>query len=236
MTGYQWLDVLIALAGALLLTSLVLITVSSLVLMAVIASRRHKGKMARMDDAYRRFSSGAASAGRNRRRRLRVVLPLLVILNLASLGILLSRAGELAVESSSTQSATPGALSSTARPSTASDRGSTGTSTRTPVVSDNPSSRSAEERTIQLEDLALSARPFQAVRIHGTYHGVAETFLRVERWEAGKWLAFPLPAKTDQSGQFTTYVEFAQPGRYRLRVLDTNTGVTSKIFVLVING
>jgi hypothetical protein len=58
----------------------------------------------------------------------------------------------------------------------------------------------------------------------------------VQRWEGGKWLSFPLPTKTDKSGQFTAYVEFGQPGRYRLRVLDPDPGVTSKTFVLVITG
>jgi hypothetical protein len=93
-----------------------------------------------------------------------------------------------------------------------------------------------EEPTIQLENLADSARPFQTVRIEGTYRGGPDTFLRVQRWEGGKWLAFPLPAKTDRWGQFTTFVEFGQPGRYRLRVLDPDSGVTSKTFVLVIAG
>ena len=85
-----------------------------------------------------------------------------------------------------------------------------------------------------MEDLADSARPFQTVRIQGAYHGGANTFLRVQRWEGGKWLAFPLPTKTDHSGRFTTHVEFGQPGRYQLRVLDPDSGVTSKPFVLVI--
>ena len=57
----------------------------------------------------------------------------------------------------------------------------------------------------------------------------ADTFLRVQRWEGGKWLAFPLPTKTDQSGQFTAYVEFGQPGRYQLRILDPGSGVTSNL-------
>ena len=87
-----------------------------------------------------------------------------------------------------------------------------------------------------MEDLADSAKPFQTVRIQGTYRGGADTFLRVQRWEGGKWLDFPLPTKTDQSGQFTAYVELGQPGRYRLRVLDPDSGVTSKPFVLVIKG
>jgi hypothetical protein len=58
----------------------------------------------------------------------------------------------------------------------------------------------------------------------------------VERWEDGKWLAFPVPTKTDQSGKFTAYVEFGQPGRYQLRVVHLGSGMTSKPFVLVING
>jgi hypothetical protein len=115
----------------------------------------------------------------------------------------------------------------------------TATATVTEPTSE-PSNESAdtggEEAAIQLEDLADTAKPFQTVRIHGTYHRGANTFLRVQRWEAGKWLAFPLPTKTDQSGRFTTHVEFDQRGRYQLRVLDPNSGVTSKPFVLVIKG
>jgi hypothetical protein len=119
-----------------------------------------------------------------------------------------------------TQSATPGGVSSTAGQSPASD----------------PRSGSAAEGAIQLEGVADSARPFQPVRIQGSYRGGADAFVQVERWEGGKWLAFPLPTKTDQSGQFTAYVEFGQPGRYQLRVLDPESGVTSEPFAVVIEG
>ena len=87
-----------------------------------------------------------------------------------------------------------------------------------------------------MEDLPNTARPFETVRIQGTYHGGADTFLQVQRSEGGKWLDFPVPTKTDQSGRFTAYVEFGQPGRYRLRLLDPGSGVTSKPFVIVIKG
>jgi hypothetical protein len=117
------------------------------------------------------------------------------------------------------------------------------TATATMPVSKPPSERSEEptetgsgESTIQLEDLSDSASPFEAVRIQGTYHGGADTFLRVQRWEGGKWLDFPLPTKTDQSGRFTTQAEFGQPGSYRLRVLDPDSDVTSETFVVVIKG
>jgi hypothetical protein len=90
--------------------------------------------------------------------------------------------------------------------------------------------------TIQLENSASAAKPFQTVRIQGTYRGGEDTTLRVQRLEGGQWLAFPLPAKTDQSGQFTAYVEFGQPGLYQLRVLDPDSDLTSKPSVLMIEG
>ena len=93
-----------------------------------------------------------------------------------------------------------------------------------------------EEPTIQLADLPGSASPFETVRIQGTYPGEGDTFLRVQRLEGGKWLDFPLPTKTDSSGKFTAFIELGQPGRYRLRVLDPDSSVASKTFVLVIMG
>jgi len=87
---------------------------------------------------------------------------------------------------------------------------------------------------IQLENPADAAKPFQTVEIQGTYRGGADTSLRVQRWEGGQWLDFPLPAVTDQAGQFTAYVELGQPGRYRLRLLDPDAGVTSTPSELVI--
>jgi hypothetical protein len=210
MTGYQRLEVLIGIPIALLVTCLLLI--------AALAIRRPK--MLQLDAAYRRFSPSGALPGRNRKLRLTLlVLVILTILNVVWLGLLLARArDEPAAESTSTQSATPGGVWSSAGPSQASD----------------PRNDSAEEKIIQVVDVADSTRTFQPVRIQGMYRGGANTFLRVQRWEKGRWLDFPIPTKTDHSGQFTTYVELGQPGPYRLRVLDPNSGVTSKAFVLVI--
>jgi hypothetical protein len=214
MAGHQGLDVLIGIAVALLLTWLILI--------AALAIRRPKSKEVQLEAAYRQFSSGGVLPSRNRRLRLTLlVLAVLVILNVAWLGLLLSRASdERAEQSSSPPSATSAGVSSSTAPSSASD----------------PGSGSAEQRTIQLVDLADSAKPFQTVPIQGTYHGGGDTLLRVQRWESGKWLDFPLPTKTDEAGRFTAYVELGQPGRYTLRVLDPDSGVTSKILVLVIKG
>lgn len=86
--------------------------------------------------------------------------------------------------------------------------------------------------TIQLEPSTRSAEPFQAVRIEGRHDAPAGTFLRVERWERGSWRAFPLPTRTDATGSFTAHVEFGQPGRYRVRVVDPASGATSEPFQL----
>jgi serine/threonine protein kinase len=101
---------------------------------------------------------------------------------------------------------------------------------------DNGDVGSAEQETIQLENSADSAKPFQTVRIQGTYRGGGDTALRVEREEGGQWLAFPLPTKTDQSGEFTAYVEVGQPGLYQVRVVDPDSNLTSEPSVLVIEG
>jgi hypothetical protein len=213
MTGYPWLA-LIGIAIALLFTWLLLID--------AVARRRPQGKMLELEAAYRRFSPSGAPPGRNRRRRLALlVLAVLVILNVAWLGLLLSRGpSERAVETTPTRSATPGGGSSTASPPAAAE----------------PRSGPAEREAIQVEDLPDSAKPFETVRIQGTYRGGPDTFLRVQRWEGGKWVAFPLPTKTDQSGQFTAHVELGQPGRYQLRLLDPSSSVMSKTFILVIEG
>ena len=108
------------------------------------------------------------------------------------------------------------------------------TSSTTPSTGDNTGSSPATNGTIQVEDPPKSAQPFQTVRIQGTYRGGAGTLLRVQSWEEGSWLTFPLSTKTDQSGHFTAYVELGEPGRYQLRMVDTESGVLSEPFVLVI--
>jgi hypothetical protein len=95
---------------------------------------------------------------------------------------------------------------------------------------------SAQQKAVQVANLPRSAEPFQPVRLQGTYRGGADTFVRVQLWQAGKWVNFPLATKTDQSGRFTAYVEPGPPGRYLLRVVDADSGATSQPFVLVIKG
>jgi pyruvate/2-oxoglutarate dehydrogenase complex dihydrolipoamide acyltransferase (E2) component len=159
-------------------------------------------------------------AGKGRLRSLALVASALAALLIGALFFGASRDGNVTAQSVPTVTAT--ATATVSKP--------------TSEPSDETADSGGEEPTIQLEDLADSAKPFEAVRIQGAYRGGTGTFLRVQRWDRGKWLDFPVPTKTDQAGQFITQAEFGQPGRYRLRVVDPDSGVTSKPFVVVIKG
>jgi hypothetical protein len=123
--------------------------------------------------------------------------------------------------------------SGSADPSRASDPTPSASAT-TPGAGNSTAAGSGEGETIQVVTPAGSGKPFEAVRIRGTYRGGPDTVLRVQRWEGGMWLDFPVPTKSDRSGRFTAYVELGLPGRYWLRVLDPDSGAQSKPFQLVI--
>jgi hypothetical protein len=113
---------------------------------------------------------------------------------------------------------------------------STPTPTPTPDASVKPTTD--EVPTIRVHgDFPIHARPFQTVAIRGTYHGGPNTFVHAERREgAGRWLAFPLTAKTDRMGRFITHVELSGAGHHWVRVVDPKTRVVSKGFVVVVEG
>jgi serine/threonine protein kinase len=167
--------------------------------------------------------------GRRREGALAVAAALVTVIASATAWMINETAASVAPPAIVT-SATPGGLTSSSASSPASDPRPTSTTTS------GTGSGSGSAETIQVQAPPAAAKPFQTVLIHGTYSGAADTLLRVQLWEGGKWLALPLPAKTNQTGQFTAYVELGQPGRYQLRVLDPDSGVTSNPSELVIMG
>jgi serine/threonine protein kinase len=204
--------------------------------------------------------SAASTPERGRRRVVVLALAALVVVIASTAAWLISGPASSGVPAATRPGASSGGLPSNAGPSQAvgptessavpsqvvdptpptSPEDSTPTSA--PATTPAPTSASAEptepspaqEKIIQLEDPAASAKPFETVQIRGTYRGGADTMLRVQRWESGRWMAFPLPTTTDQSGQFTAYVELGRPGRHEIRLLDPGSGVRSKPVVLVI--
>ena len=121
-------------------------------------------------------------------------------------------------------------------PSQASSRASTNSVTTTVGGISTNAEGSAMESTIQLDELVGSGRPYQAVPIRGTQSDGPNSLLQVQRREGQEWVSFPVPTMTDQSGDFTTYVELAKPGGYWLRVLNPRSGATSVPRFLVIEG
>lgn len=182
-------------------------------------------------------ASPSPAPARGRRRALVLALAALVVV-IASTTVWLSREpASSRVPATTAPSATSGELPSSAGPTPSVEPASPTsppTAASTPRGADQPQSSPAAEKTILLEDPAGAAKPFETVPIRGVYRGGADTLLRVQRWESGRWMAFPLPTMTDQAGQFTAYVELGRLGRHQLRLLDPDTGVTSKTMVLVI--
>src|SRR5215217_7453695 len=149
MTFHQRASVLFGIAVALF--SIWLLLIAALAIRIPMPMR----KRLQLDAAYRRFSSRSALPGGDERLRLQLlVVAVIMILSLVSLGPMLVRA-----ESTSAQGATPGGLWSGRSPSPASESRITPPSTTTPGARGSGSGSAKE--TIQLEDLAHSARPFQ---------------------------------------------------------------------------
>ena len=185
-------------------------------------------------NAPAQVATETAPRWRDKRRLGIVALAAGLVIGIASTTAwLINEPASSGVPAPNTQSAIPGGPPSSADPSRASDPRPSA-STATPGSGDTTGSGSPEAKTIQFANSVGSAKPYQPVRIQGTYRGGPNTFLRVQRWEEGVWLAFPVPTMTDRSGQFTAHVEFGVPGRYRLRILDPDSGVKSEPFVLVV--
>jgi hypothetical protein len=107
-------------------------------------------------------------------------------------------------------------------------------STSTPEASVKPTAD--EVPKIRLHgDSRIFAKPFQTVRIRGTYHGGPDTFVQAERREgAGRWVAFPLASKTDRAGRFIMHVELSYAGHHWVRVVDPKTRVVSDDPIVVV--
>lgn len=171
-------------------------------------------------------SEGAPRGGRGREKVLALAVTLAAV-TAAVTGWLVNEPASSDVTAAVTQSVTPGG-------STPSGDSSPVPGAPAPAAGDASSSGPKKESILRLHEPVGSAKPFQTVRLEGNYRGGADALLRVQRWEEDGWLAFPIPTKTDRSGEFIAYVELGQPGRYRLRILDPSSGLTSEPSVLVI--
>jgi hypothetical protein len=107
-----------------------------------------------------------------------------------------------------------------------------------PAPADNDPSDSTDgsQPVIHVNGAVFVARPFETVRVMGTYIGArARTILRVQQHQGGDWVDFPLPTTTDDSGDFTAYVELGSPGEHRVRIVDPATNTVSESVIVVIS-
>jgi hypothetical protein len=56
----------------------------------------------------------------------------------------------------------------------------------------------------------------------------------VQHRQGGGWVDFPLPTTTDESGNFTVYVELGTTGDHQVRVVDPQTHTASAPVTVVI--
>jgi len=90
-------------------------------------------------------------------------------------------------------------------------------------------------QNIELEERFYTAQPTETLKIAGRYsRSEVPALLRVQRKQQDAWASFPLPTRTDRSGNFSAYVELGKPGRHRLRVVDPQTGAASSVITVAI--
>lgn len=83
---------------------------------------------------------------------------------------------------------------------------------------------------------SLVVRPFETLRLDGKYVASdGATTLRVQRGQSDRWITFPLPVTTDQSGNFTAYVELGKTGRHLLRVMDPTRNAISNVISVTVS-
>jgi hypothetical protein len=140
-------------------------------------------------------------------------------------------------QTSPSLAATGPTAAASASPSAAVDASPpTATPTPTPGVGGQSASVPPEPSIEVYEGNAISAAPFETVPIRGTYHRGADTFVRAERREGARWVAYPLSAKTDRVGRFVIHIEFGASGPYWVRVVDPKTKLASREFVVAVAG
>lgn len=107
------------------------------------------------------------------------------------------------------------------------------TPTQTPTTTTR--TRRPPQPAIMLTASPLQATTYQRVSLSGTYAAVPGTSLQVQRKQGGAWADFPTTAHVN-GGTFSTYIATGQAGQNPFRVVDTATGKTSNVVVVMITG
>lgn len=82
------------------------------------------------------------------------------------------------------------------------------------------------DKAITLQAGQTAVGNFERIDLTGLYPGGEGAILQVQRFENGQWTDFDATVSVS-GGQFTTYVQSAQTGVNKFRVIDNATGETS---------
>ncbi len=105
------------------------------------------------------------------------------------------------------------------------------TGTDDPKTEDTKTAKPEKAITLQADQTAVGT--FDRIDISGVYPGGEGATLQVQRLEGGQWADFP--ATIPVSGEvFRTYVQSAQTGVNKFRVVDNSTGEASNPITVTI--
>lgn len=101
-----------------------------------------------------------------------------------------------------------------------------------PSPGEEPSSEAPAE-AISLQVVQQSVSPMQQIDLTGTYQAGEGAILQVQRLEGGTWSDFPVTTPVT-GGTFGTYIETAQVGPNKFRVIDTDSqAISNEVTVTV---
>lgn len=97
-----------------------------------------------------------------------------------------------------------------------------------PSSSESPSESESEESStdITLSAGQTSVSPMGQIDLTGTYPNGEGAILRVQLFQDGDWVDFPVTASVSNQ-TFTTYVQTGRTGEIKWRVVDTDNDLTS---------
>ena len=178
-------------------------------------------------------------APRDREKDRPVLMGLLALVGVAvAIGLLGGLAVMVGVKATGLDGSSS-ATDSSARPSTFNLPQPTETdeSIPPPDESDEPtageSTSEAPAEPISLTVAQQSVSPMQNIDITGTYQAGEGAVLQVQRFENGAWSDFPVTVSVT-GGTFSTYVQTAQVGPNRWRVVDTDSeAISNEVTVTV---
>lgn len=105
--------------------------------------------------------------------------------------------------------------------------------TESPAPSESASPDAAKKGKLDLQISPVKAKPMERVNLTGTYQGVDNVVLKVQRFEDGRWTDFGVEA-TVRAGTYATYVQTGRSGEQRFRMYDPQAPEGSNVVLVTI--